>query len=118
MKKHKIGRDGLPPIVFTGEHIGGGSSHSHQGPNQNRWTEVNIYRTKGGRYVWSLAHRTIWEGESNSYSGGSCATAAEVVEELKYGRDDTKLGSVSEEAVIEATKNDPAFAALWVEEVE
>lgn len=118
MEKHKIGRDGLPPIVFTGEHIGGGSSHSHQGPNQNRWTEVNIYRTKGGRYVWSLAHRTIWQGESDSWSAGSCATAAEVIEALKGDREGGKLGSVSERAVVRATENDEAFAALWVEEVE
>jgi len=118
MEKFKVSRDGLPPISFTGELIGTGCNRSHQGPTQNRWTEVNIYRTKGGRYVWSLVHNTIWQGESDSYSGGSCATAAEVIEALKGDREDGKLGSVSEQAVVSATEDDPAFAALWVEEVE
>ena len=116
MEKVIIKRDGLPPIAFTGEVIGSGSNSIQGGNRANRWTEVEIYRTKGGRFVVTLSRFTCWQGESDRHSAKSCATAAEVIDWLKEG--ESELGSVSQEAVEDAAKVAPEFAAVWVEEVE
>jgi len=116
MEKVIIKRDGLPPISFTGESIGYSDNSVVGGNRANRWTAIEIYRTKGGKYVASIKRRTCWQGEADHDKAGSFATAAEVIDFLK--QDDGELGSVGQEAVEKAVKADPAFAAVWVEEVE
>ena len=114
MEKHTINRTGLPPIVFTGEQIASADNAIGHNGHANRWFEVRIYRTKGGRYVASFGRFTQWQGESNHCTAASFVTAAEVIEWL-WMKD---AGAVSQEAVEKAAKVDPAFAAAWVEEVE
>jgi hypothetical protein len=116
MEQIEIRRTGLPPIRFTGEQIGKGSTRSIRGEGQNRWTEVSIYHTQGGRYVAHVGRITCWQGETDHHAAVSKATPQEVVAWLK-GEDD-KLGRASQEAVEMAAKNDPAFAEAWVEAVE
>lgn len=116
MKSYSLSRQGLPPIRFEGEIVGEGTTHSHQGSGQNRWTEVDIYRTKGGKFVVQVARMTIWEGESDHYSAASKATPKEIIDWLKG--DDGTLGKASQEAVENAVKNCQEFAAVWVENVE
>jgi hypothetical protein len=116
MEKLIIKRDGLPPIAFTGEEIASANNAIGHNGHANRWTTVTIYRTKGGKFIASLSRRTQWQGEAGSDTAASFATAAEVIEWLKEG--EAELGSVSQEAVEEATKVEPAFAAAWVENVE
>jgi EXLDI family protein len=113
LEKIVIKRDGLPPIAFTGEEIGSGCNRGH---NSTRWTTVRIYRTAGGRFVAEVKRRTQWQGESDDFSGTSKATAEEIIEWLRG--DGETLGGVSQEAVEEAAKNEPAFAAAWVETVD
>ena len=117
MEKLIIKRDGLPPIAFTGEQIASADNRvGNDGNRANRWTEVSIYRTKGGKFIAALTRLTCWQGESDRRAAASFATAAEVIEWLKEG--ESELGSVSQEAVEKATKAAPEFAAAWVEEVE
>jgi len=116
MEKIIIKRDGLPPIAFNGEKIGSGDNRIISGNSANRWTEVAIYRTAGGRYVVSLARFTCWQGESDHHAATSKATSDEIIEWLKEGED--SLGSVSQEAVEEAAGNDTGFAQVWVETVD
>lgn len=118
MEQVTVTRDGQPPIRFTGEELANASNYSHQGPNQNRWTVVTIWKTKGGKYVARVVRRTQWQGESDRYSATSAATPEEIIKWLQGDDDATSLGSVSQEAVEDAAKQDPAFAAAWVEEVE
>ena len=116
MEKHQIERDGLPPIAFIGEIIGEGTTRTCRGETQNRWTEVEIYRTKGGRYIARVKHISCWQGEFNASEAKSLATPAEVIAYLQD--EGERLGAAAEEAVIAATKADPGFAAVWVETVE
>lgn len=117
MDKHTIKRDGLPPLAFTGEIIATADNKiGTDGNHANRWTRVRIYRTKAGKFVASVTRFTQWQGESDHYEAASFATPAEVIEYLKGDND--RLGSVSQEAVEDAAKVEPAFAAVWVEEVE
>ena len=117
MEKHTITRDGDRPIVFTGELIGSGSTHSNQGSNEFRYTDVYIYRTKGGKYVADVQHITRWQGERSTSKAAALNTPAEVVEWLKDDNDGA-LGRASQEACEEAAKNDEAFGKAFVEEVE
>ena len=116
MEKFIIKRDGLPPIAFTGERIASASNEINSNGRANRWTEVKIYRSKGGKFIATLSRLTCWQGESDRHSAASFATAAEVIEWLKEG--ESGLGSVSQEAVEEAAEASPEFAAAWVEEVQ
>lgn len=118
MEKHQIKRDGLPPIAFIGECIGSGSNKIQGGNRANRWTEVDIYRTKGGRFVGAVRRRTCWQGESDHDSAGSFATAPDVIGWLRGDNGGDELGAVSQEAVEKAVENDPAFAVAWIETVE
>ena len=118
MEKHTIKRTGLPPIVFTGEQIT--SASNQYGPNghRNRWYEIEIYRTKGGRYVASVNYYTQWQGESDDLTADSFDSAGEVIDWLRLKCTDGLLDEVEQKTVEEAAKNDPAFAAAWVEVVE
>jgi hypothetical protein len=61
-------RDGQRPLRFTGELIAKSNSHSHQGPNNTRWTEVRLFRTSGEpvQFVAEIKHLTNWQGESET----------------------------------------------------
>lgn len=117
MQKHTIKRDGLPPIAFTGEQIASADNRiTDNGNRANRWTEVAIYKTKGGNYVARVSRFTCWQGESDRHEAEAEETAEKI---LNWLRDDEgKLGAVSQEAVEKAAKVDPAFAQAWVERVE
>ena len=115
MEKLIIKRDGLPPIAFTGEEIASASNEINSNGRANRWTVVKIYRSKGGKFIATLARITCWQGESDRHAAASFATAAQVIDWLKEG--EAELGSVSQEAVEEAASVAPEFAAAWVEEV-
>ncbi len=112
MEKFTIKRDGLPPLVFTGEEIGNGSGATSTG----RSTSIRIYRTKGGRFIGVIHRRTQWDKESDSIDAESFTTAAEVITYLKQGNDE--LGALSQEAVEDAAKVSPEFAEEWIELVE
>ena len=117
MEKFNIKRDGLPPIAFTGELIASADNRvGNDGNRANRWTEVSIYRTKGGKFIAALTRLTCWQGESDRRAAASFDTAPEIIDWLKEG--ESELGAVSQEAVETAAKVAPEFAAAWVEEVE
>jgi hypothetical protein len=68
MNTYTLVRDGQPDLRFRGELLGEASSHSYQGPRQNRWHEVSVYRTTSGRYLAHVVYSTQWQGESGSRS--------------------------------------------------
>ena len=113
MNKITIKRDGLPPIVFTGERIAVGSNRDH---NSTRWTTVEIYRTQGERYIARIERCSLWEGERTRRTASSFPAPAELIEWL--GEGEQALGEASQRAVEAAAAADPKFAAAWVEEVE
>ena len=78
MEKLIIKRDGLPPIAFTGEQIASADNRvGNDGNRANRWTEVAIYRTKGGKFIAALTRLTCWQGESDRHAAASFSSAAE-----------------------------------------
>ena len=112
-----ITRTGEPPLRFVGTEIGCGDTKIDQGNRANRWTEVTIYRTKGGKYIAHVGYRTCWQGEHSTDSAKSFTAPAELVEWLRSDNDG-RLGRASQEACEEAAKNDTEFGKVFVEEVE
>jgi hypothetical protein len=111
-----LNRTGNPPIRFTGSLIGYADNEFVGGNRANRWSQVTIYRTKGGNYVAYVSAFTCWQGESDYFKGESFANASEVIEYLKDHAD--RLGKVSQEAIEGACENDIEFKLAFVQEVE
>ena len=65
MEEIRLPRSGLAPLVFTGGLIEGADVRGQRqgGRDQNRWFELAVYRTKGGKYVLSIDYKTCWQGE-------------------------------------------------------
>jgi hypothetical protein len=63
--KHTVARSGQAPLAFRGELLAEVKGAWHTAVERNRWHDVAVYRTAGGRYVVAVCYQTRWEGESN-----------------------------------------------------
>lgn len=78
--------DNEPSIRFTGIRLAGASSSDNQAMGSSysgqtgRWTELALYKTKGGKYVCHQVGFTRWQGERNRYTGKVCETIDAVKE--------------------------------------
>lgn len=115
MTKYKLDRDGDLPLAFCGALVGAGSTQDCRGPTQNRWTEVNIYRTTRGSYVAEVRRISLWQGEDQGRTAAVLETAEAVIAWLRFAGAG-QLGRASLGAIERATDEDAAFAAAGVEE--
>lgn len=82
--------DNEPNIRFTGELMACAVSSDNQAMGSNysgqtgRWTELELYRTKGGKFICHQVGRTRWQGERDRFSGKVCETLEEVKEFFGY----------------------------------
>lgn len=78
--------DNEPSVRFTGELVASAASSDNQAMGSSysgqtgRWTELALYKTKGGKFVCHQVGRTRWQGERDRFSGKVCETLAEVKE--------------------------------------
>lgn len=129
-KQFTITRDGKKDLVFTGVHLAGASDHEHQGPQNSRWSEIDIYRTDSSKYIVAQTYRTCWQGESDSRRADVCESAQAVYDLLSWEEDggeewedgrkvehDTGISDMAKEALEKAAETDSAFEGLTTEEV-
>ncbi len=116
MQDITIKRTGQPPLTFSGDKIGHGSTEIFEGQRSNRWTTVDLYITKGGRFIAAVTNRTIWQGEHDYTKAASFKTPAEVLNFLKD--DEGSLGRASQEACEEAAVANEQFKSSYVEPVD
>lgn len=83
MDKITIDNDNAPNLRFSGELIASESSKTY---SSNRWTELNVWKTKGGRYVCQQIGHTQWANETTRYSAKVCEDLEEVIEFFGHGR--------------------------------
>ena len=101
-------------MTFRGELLAEGSSHSHQGDRQNRWNEIHVYRTKGGKLIAHREFFTCWQGESGASEATVYATPKDMYEGLTRAVDGTLyLSTLVYNVLIEA-----GFGDLTEETVE
>ena len=75
-------RSGHAPLRFQGELLTEADGHGHSGPAQNRWHELAVYRTAGGRYVASVSYRSRYQDESDHDRAAVCADVRAVADYL------------------------------------
>lgn len=63
MESFTLTRTGLAPLKFQGELLAEADGERQAGRERNRWHELAVYRTAGGKYVLKISYRTKWQGE-------------------------------------------------------
>ncbi|MCO4319994.1 hypothetical protein [Aliidiomarina quisquiliarum] len=90
MKTLTIEIDNEANIRFTGELIGCASSSPNQAMGSSysgkvgRWTELELYKTEGGKFICRQIGRTQWQGERDRFSGKVCESLGEVKDFFGY----------------------------------
>lgn len=83
MKEFIIENDNQPDIKFIGELLGSVSSGEGD-EGAGRWTVLNLYKTKGGKYVCQTVGHTQWVDEKTRYKAEVCETAEDVQKFFGY----------------------------------
>jgi hypothetical protein len=78
--KFLISRTGAPDLAFQGEEIASASTRWVRGQQQNRWHELTLYQTTGGKFVAAREYITQWQGESGETEARVCESEADVIE--------------------------------------
>lgn len=68
IQEYTLTRTGERPLKFKGEVIAEAGGRWHTGQEQNRWHDIRIYRTAGGKHVLEVEYCTCWQGENNYHS--------------------------------------------------
>lgn len=79
-----VTRDGDKDLAFEGKLIAEESSF-RRGSNDTNWTEINLYRTSGGKYVAEEIGRTRRMNQHDRHAATVCDTEAEVIKALGTG---------------------------------
>lgn len=116
METIRISRTRGKDLEFTGEKLAGVSGRWAHGQEQNRWTDLSLYRAEGGKYVVVNRYVTWWEGEESTTRATVCDTARAVYDLLTDGGKED-LGRLDKELLELAAKEDAAFAEFLVERI-
>jgi hypothetical protein len=81
MPKYKLERTGQAPLSFEGALIAENEGKWAAGKEQNRWHDLRLYRTSGGKYVLQIEYCTQWQGEL-SYAQAEVVAAENVTDAL------------------------------------
>lgn len=60
---YTLRRTGQAPLRFQGELLAEADGEYESGRDFNRWHELTVYRTRGGKYVLRIAYRSAHQGE-------------------------------------------------------
>ena len=95
MPEYRIRRDGQQYLVFSGYVVAEASDRFRHGHEQDRWTDIRVYRTDTGSYVVEQVMRTLWrKGEGVWFQGDLCPTPQEVYRALVGMEADPVLGDL------------------------
>lgn len=65
-ERYVIERTGQKNLAFTGFKLESVSTWESNGPHNNRWNDLTMYNTIGGKYILQDEYTTQWQGESNT----------------------------------------------------
>lgn len=118
-----ITRTGFPPLRFNGTDLAYADTRVEGGETQNRWVEVTLFKTSGGKYVARVARKSQWRDEDTTIEATVYADAAALIQGLR--NDEGRLGRASQEALERAAglypgtaPTDDGIAAAYVETVD
>lgn len=87
-------------------------------PGSERWTELRLYKTSGGRYVLARERRTVKGGETNIYEAVVCVGARAVLDALYDEHQTGGLGRLDKELLERAAEKDDEFKHILTENVD
>lgn len=76
--------DNQPDILFRGQRFAAVSSS--KGDPDRRWTELHLYRTRGGKYVCQRVGKSTLIGEHTRYDGRVCERKEDIIEFFGHSR--------------------------------
>ena len=74
-----------PNYRFQGEQLAHVSSRKNDGTGSTRWTELKLYRTKGGKLICHELGMTLWDGEEDRYTVYLADDEASLIEKVGLG---------------------------------
>jgi len=109
---YTLRRDDKPPLRFRGRQIAYADTADR---NSTRWTEVTVYRTKGGKCVLYIREVSQWQGEGTSRWGWTVSCPEEIPDLIR-----STLDCIPDEVSRMLSRLDemPEFHGIWVEEVD
>jgi len=116
MKKIRLQRDDKKDLVFEGVELAESSNRRFEGPGQNRYTTLTLYKTKGGKYVLLDEYRTHWQGEDDRITAEVYDTVDDLLEEL-IGPDG-EVSEMKKELIRSAAAEDEAFQGVLDERID
>jgi hypothetical protein len=83
METITVRRNDARDLKFTGELLASAESSANNASGNysgsvGRWTELNLYQTKAGKYVCQRIGYTQWQGERHGYEAEVCGSAEAV----------------------------------------
>lgn len=90
METFTLKNDNAPAVRFTGVEVASASSSannasSYYSGSVGRWTVLELYKTKGGKFIAHSVGRTQWQGEHDRYKVAVCETEADVIAFFGHG---------------------------------
>lgn len=116
LEEIKIHRDGMKDLVFKGLELGSACSRTINGPGQNRFSTLTIYRTAGGKYVYHNEYTTHWQGESGSSEAEVYDTAEDLLDDLIGANGE--VSELEKKLIKDASAEDEAFIGVLAERIE
>lgn len=86
MQDFRLERQNEPALVFTGELLAEKDSRFGGERKQERWTELRVYRTQGGKLVAQSVGRSKVHGEIDLHKAWVCDNEQDVIQALGHGR--------------------------------
>jgi hypothetical protein len=113
MPEYRIRRNGQQYLVFSGHVVAEVSDRFRHGQEQDRWTDIRVYRTDAGDYVVEQVMRTLWQkGDAVWYQGDLCPTPQEVYRALVGVDAAPLLGDLEQALLRQLAAQDPRFTTL------
>ena len=90
METFTLKNDNAPAVRFTGVEVASASSSannasSYYSGSVGRWTVLELYKTKGGKFIAHSVGHTQWQGEHDRYKVAVCETEADVIAFFGHG---------------------------------
>jgi len=106
MEEIVVKRDGERDLAFVGRLIASESTRTNNGPNNSRWNDYSVYRTKSGKYVFADEFTTLWQGEDDQANAGVFNSLEELFKYLEntYGMSFV-VKSLAEQLEYDMTEN-------------
>lgn len=91
MERIELKRTGARPLAFEGERIAHSHGQTESGPCNTRYWNIEVYRTKAGKWVLALAWHTSWQGEEDYFEALAFEHAYAIAQTLERANPTARL---------------------------